>query len=221
MKTLYIVLVLIAAAAAYAVSGSGGGNPGVDEYGTIVTMDGVFRERPYQLLEVTENGEVTTWILTAQGKSDPMRVIDDLEGRHVTITGTRIFRSNLKVFEVEGIQTKGSATSPPLSEDIQGSRTLRGEIVDSKCAAGRMKPEGGVVHRECAIRCIKGGIPPTLMVRSGEDVSFYLLENLVGGRVNKAVLPFVADPVEIEATLHERGGLKILRFSPGRIVRLN
>ena len=102
MKTLYIVLVLIAAAAAYAVSGSGGGNVGVDEYGTIVTMEGVFRKQPYQLLEVTENGEVTTWILTAQGKSDPMKVIDDLEGRHVTITGTRIFRSNLKIFEVEG-----------------------------------------------------------------------------------------------------------------------
>ena len=40
--------------------------------------------------------------------------------------------------------------------------TLDGEIVDSKCFLGVMNPGERVVHRDCAIRCLSGGVPPML-----------------------------------------------------------
>ena len=43
---------------------------------------------------------------------------------------------------------------------------LRGEIVDSKCYLGVMNPGEGTVHRDCAARCLSGGLPPMLVVRS-------------------------------------------------------
>jgi hypothetical protein len=45
--------------------------------------------------------------------------------------------------------------------------TLSGEIVDSKCFLGVMNPGEGAVHRDCARRCLSGGIPPMLLVRDG------------------------------------------------------
>ena len=38
--------------------------------------------------------------------------------------------------------------------------TLIGEIVDSKRYLGVMNPGNGKVHRDCAVRCLSGGIPP-------------------------------------------------------------
>ena len=41
---------------------------------------------------------------------------------------------------------------------------VKGEIVDPKCFFGVMKPGEGKPHKDCAIRCILGGIPPVLKV---------------------------------------------------------
>jgi hypothetical protein len=41
-----------------------------------------------------------------------------------------------------------------------GEVDLVGEIVDSKCYLGNMNPGNGKVHRDSAVRCLSGGIPP-------------------------------------------------------------
>jgi len=77
---------------------------------------------------------------------------------------------------------------------------LRGEIVDPKCFFGVMKPGEGKPHKDCAIRCILGGIPPVLHVvdRNGAN-NYYLIVGANGEMMNKAVQNYVAAPVEILA----------------------
>jgi hypothetical protein len=41
-----------------------------------------------------------------------------------------------------------------------GEFDLVGEIVDRKCYLGNMNPGNGKVHRDCAVRCLSGGILP-------------------------------------------------------------
>jgi hypothetical protein len=99
--------------------------------------------------------------------------------------------------------------------------TLRGEIVDSKCFLGAMKPGAGKTHKECATLCIRGGIPP-MLATFGEDgsVTCYLLLDPAGGPLSAAALPFVADPVEVTGELDAHGDMLRLRVDVADIHRL-
>jgi hypothetical protein len=61
--------------------------------------------------------------------------------------------------------------------DLLGPITVRGELVDSKCYLGVMNPGHGKVHRDCAARCIGGGIPLALVPENvGKEHSiFYVM----------------------------------------------
>jgi hypothetical protein len=65
-----------------------------------------------------------------------------------------------------------------------------------------MKPGEGKPHRDCAIRCILGGISPMLAVKNEKgEANYYLLVSDDGGSINEAVQDYVAEPVEMKARL--------------------
>ena len=65
-----------------------------------------------------------------------------------------------------------------------------------------MKPGEGKPHRDCAIRCILGGISPMLAVKNEKgEINYYLLASDDGGSINEAVQDFVAEPVQMKARL--------------------
>jgi hypothetical protein len=98
--------------------------------------------------------------------------------------------------------------------------TLHGEIVDSKCYLGAMKPGGGKTHKACAMRCIAGGIPPMLVTRDGVGhETFYLLIAPDSGVANEAVYPFVGDRVEVTGSVEQFDDVVVLRASPDLIHR--
>ncbi len=102
-----------------------------------------------------------------------------------------------------------------------GEVVLQGEIVDSKCYIGVMNPGALKPHRACAINCLRGGIPPMLLVRTQDGGShLVLLTGPDGEAVNEAVLDYVAEPVEIYGKLERQGSLRILRADPSNIRRL-
>lgn len=90
--------------------------------------------------------------------------------------------------------------------------TLLGEIVDTKCYLGAMKPGRGKPHRDCASLCIRGGIPAALLVRtaSGERHLVHLL-NLRGRPLGRELLEWVGEPVEVWGTLRRRDNRLFLR----------
>jgi hypothetical protein len=67
----------------------------------------------------------------------------------------------------------------PKVKDL-GLIKIKGEIIDPKCYFGVMKPGEGKPHRDCAIRCILGGITPMLAVKNEQgDANYYLLASSV------------------------------------------
>ena len=91
-------------------------------------------------------------------------------------------------------------------------QTLVGEIVDTKCYLGAMKPGRGKPHRDCASLCIRGGIPAALLVRTegGERHLVHLL-NPQGQPLGRELLEWVGEPVEVWGTLRRRDNRLFLR----------
>jgi hypothetical protein len=101
-----------------------------------------------------------------------------------------------------------------------GVVTLAGEIIDSKCYLGAMKPGGRKTHKGCAILCLSGGVPPMLVTRAGGSrEQFYLLVGPDGGPIAHDVLDFVGDPVELTGAVERQGDLQVLRVAPNGIRR--
>lgn len=73
-----------------------------------------------------------------------------------------------------------------------------------------MRPDVGHGHRACAQLCILGGIPPVLVTTDAEGRDMHhVLASPDGGRINDAVAPFAAEPVEVRGRLVRRGDLHV------------
>jgi hypothetical protein len=98
----------------------------------------------------------------------------------------------------------GPAPVRPTSEDF-GELRLKGEIVDAKCYMGVMNPGSGHVHRDCAVRCLSGGLPA--MFVSGEK------KMLLEGFNLKENLRRVGVPIELKGKLRKEGEWLVLRIT--------
>ena len=105
---------------------------------------------------------------------------------------------------------------PTIQETIRdlGTVTLTGEIVDSKCYLGVMNPGQGKVHRDCAARCLSGGIPPIFVTADGREQ--FLLVGPDGRALGRdALREFIAEPIQIQGELLESGSTRLLKIDPG------
>jgi hypothetical protein len=62
------------------------------------------------------------------------------------------------------------------------------------------------VHRDCAVRCISGGIPPALLVR---DAAGHAMTLLLAG-IQPRLLDHIAEPVTLHGRLVRSEGRLIL-----------
>jgi hypothetical protein len=90
---------------------------------------------------------------------------------------------------------------------------LTGELVDSKCFLGVMRPAVGKVHRGCAIRCLAGGVPPGLLLRNS-DINSSVMVLLLSGAAGK----FVVDPQWAGRKMTARGQLEMQDGLPVLVV---
>lgn len=180
------------------------------EFGEVQDFEGVVRLVPYPVLEVsTPEGDLEGhWLLVAFGKHGAGPQVADFADRRVRLRGTLVYRGdgpgpNLRTMveveagSVEVVEDAGVEKRPR----SLGRFTLRGEIVDSKCWLGVMKPGQGKAHRACASLCIRGGIPPMLALGEDEDVPNLLLLGSDGEAINDEILHVVAEPVEISGDI--------------------
>src|SRR5437899_1420391 len=94
-----------------------------------------------------------------------------------------------------------------------GTVTVTGEIVDSKCYLGVMNPGSGKVHRDCAARCLSGGIPPIFIASDGHE-QFLLVSNEGEALGRDSLREFIAEPVTIRGELLQRGHDRLLMMDP-------
>jgi hypothetical protein len=188
----------------------------IDTSGT-VTIEGLLTVDPYPVLHVAGN-EPKSVILVLIGKHSA----DDIALPHantlVSVTGSSINRGGWSMLEISGSESieknpEGKLVTVPEAQAL-GEVTMRGEIVDSKCFLGVMKPGPGKIHRACAALCLLGGIPPMFVIRDPEGQKFgYLLTDSTGRSSSKQLSPMVATPVKVNGTLEKRGDLTYLKLS--------
>ncbi|MEM6639052.1 MAG: hypothetical protein AAF610_04040 [Pseudomonadota bacterium] len=216
-----LVAVLIPLSASrYAASGF--------EFGTTRMFAGVLSEHPYPTLLVPRPGKhdgmpYSRYLLVAPGKFGLQALTNGLKGRRVELQGTVIHRDDHTMIEVvpESLKVGAADATVTSQPEALGNVTLRGEIVDSKCYLGLMKPSTRKPHKACAIRCLAGGIPAILVVtRPDGGTEHVILSDLDGRALNNRILDRVAEPVVVTGALTRRGGDLILMADPGDIRRV-
>ena len=205
----------------------------VFEWSTVKKFSGVLKIDPYPHLLVPRPGATgarnnfSTYYLVAPFKFGLDRgKLSALDGKTVSLQGTLIYRGNQTMIEAvpDSIKVAGRQLPPPVGiETVSlGRQTFIGEIVDSKCCLGVMNPGQLIPHRDCAILCLSGGIPPILFVRQRIGPPIYLLLASADNQpVNQEVLDLVAEPVQITGEVERQGELLILRADPSTYRRVN
>lgn len=148
--------------------------PGSFEFGVRRTFTGVILKSPLPLLRsVSTNGAVTHHLLVGSGKYGLPAFARGNAGKLVRFDGSLIQKGDSAMVELNAPKTfkvLGPATGGelPQKQERITEIVLTGELVDTKCYFGVMRPATGKVHRACAVRCLSGGVPPGLLVRDHE-----------------------------------------------------
>lgn len=181
---------------------------------------GVVQEHPYPALRLAHPGGESSYLLVRPGKHGAGDLVRGLDGQSVRLSGQLIYRGAHTMLEVEprSVVTLDGRPAPALEKVLlQADVVLAGEIVDSKCYLGVMNPSTGKVHRDCAARCISGGLPPALLVASGGGAELYLLVSEKDAPLGRELLPRVAEPVQVRGAVVQQGPYLLLRTNLERI----
>jgi len=166
--------VLVVAMAALLAAGQKPAESGAFEFGVTQSFEGVLSETPLPLLRtVSASGAVTNYLLVGAGKHGLPAFVRGHNGMRVRFEGTLIHQGSAVMIELNRAASFEVLGVPEASERDPGFRTvgevfLTGELVDTKCWYGVMRPATGKVHRACAVRCLSGGVPPGLLLRDTE-----------------------------------------------------
>lgn len=191
---------------------------GLHEYGHLRTFEGVLRAEPVpRLVGATASGEPgvpDSLVLTGPGKFGIDEAARALEGRRVRFRGTLIRRdlAMAELTERASLEDLGPAGAQDMAATASslGRVQLTGELVDTKCWLGVMRPGNGKVHRACAIRCLSGGVPPGLLVRRDDDALVTILLRAPAPAASaEGVAPPIIDPQFAARLLRVQGELEI------------
>lgn len=208
---------------------------GVWEDGRVQSFTGLVLAHPYPMLITSDNGAPRTLLLVEVGKRGAQSRIDAHDGALAQLSGWVLHREGRTILELEpgdaylkpADPTAAAPAALSIASVTPGSQrlTIRGEIVDSKCFLGAMKPGQGKAHKACATLCVTGGIPPVLIAydkpaSANAPPRIYLLMGEHGGPLDPALRAFIADPVEITGTLSTVGDLNVLSVAAKDVRRL-
>ncbi len=189
------------------------------------TIAGLLVVDPYPVLhriDPQDAAQVESVLLVRQGKFSADEWARPHAGKWVSLTGYPIRRGGWSMFEVadeqaisveldfdpEALTRLQVATRPVPLEPV----TLKGEVADSKCFLGVMKPGSGAVHKACAEVCLLGGIPAMLVVRGPEDKKYgYMLTQADGSSLSTTISHHAAETVVVSGTLQKKGDLLYIR----------
>lgn len=202
--------------------------PGLWNPDAVREWRGIVTAEPYAMLRTLDLGTgPRTALLSCLGKCGVTARIGALAGQPVVVKGSLIQRAPHTMISVdeEGdwirVDERGlinpSLRFPPAAP--LGEVSLVGEILDSKCWFGAMRPSEGKVHKACAALCIRGGIPPAFFVR-GPDQQATLMIMTNGRAHGQDLLPWVADPVRVTGRVSRIGDLLVLDAPVSSIQRI-
>ncbi len=199
--------------------------PGVFEFGTQRSFEGILLESPLPRLRVSgPGGAVTNFLIVGAGKHGLPAFARGHGGRSVRFSGTLIQKGAARMIEMNDPSSfmvlTGESAAPASKTEPLGTVFLTGELVDTKCYFGVMRPATGKIHRACAVRCLSGGVPPGLLVRDREGNGVVVMLTGENGRPAGFDVEWAARVVEVDGRLRLEDGTLILeaaslRLSPG------
>lgn len=201
------------------------------EFGTLTEVKGIYFKEPVPNIKVVNGKDIwgneiyVTVPLIGFGKHGPDGLIADMEkeknisfeGKEITLKGTLLYNDGKLLMQIDAndkpliaVSENKMNTTFDAPKEI-GMLDVKGEIVDPKCFFGVMKPGEGKPHKDCAIRCILGGISPVFKVTNEEGKqNYYLVVGEHGEKMNEAVQDYVASQVSIHAKAVEYGDWIVL-----------
>jgi hypothetical protein len=214
--TVVLLFVLaLGGAGLFAVSQRTVSTPASFEFGQQREFEGTLVASPYPALLVTrpnasaDQPRYSFYSLVAPGKHGADSAVSDFVGSAVRLRGTLIYRDDQTMIELvpDSISAVGGSQAVlPHFEEL-GNFTLTGEIVDSKCNFGVMNPGRGKVHKDCAVRCLSGGITPAFITDSFQGRPAALLLTTEGGKPlpKETFLSHVAQPLQLRGAVRKSG----------------
>ncbi len=204
------------------------------EFGQLTTMEGVLVNKPVPMLRVKQGDTIQHLLLLDAMKFGATQTIQDMEekanttliNKVVQLKGTLAFFEGKTTLELtEGANAfVGLGTSSPIASISMrplGTKKLRGEIIDSKCFFGVMKPGSGKIHKSCAVRCLSGGVPAIFRSNNSKgNKEYYLLLGENGESINKDLLSYTADHIQLQGNISQMADWKIIHTSPSTICPL-
>jgi hypothetical protein len=177
---------------------------------------GTLAREPYPMLRVNTPAGLKTYLLVSDEKRGAEAALGVTPDGPVKLSGFPIGRSGIAMIELVANDVAVISETPTIDEparEVHSTATLEGEIVDSKCWLGVMRPGEGHLHKACASLCIRGGIPPIFVTRGGSaNPSIMLLTQADGSAVPPdLIIPYVADAVRVTGTIERRGDLWVLK----------
>jgi hypothetical protein len=189
------------------------------EFSKLRDFEGTIVARPYPSLLVSRPGQpdqgdsTSEYLLVAPGKHGADSLISSFVDKNVRLRGQLIYRDGETMIEIDpgSLQQRGTQSAGQAVTESLGTLTVTGEIVDSKCYLGVMNPGSGKVHRDCASRCLSGGIPPLFVeFLSGKT---FLLVGADGSALSyNEIKTFIAEPLTIHGEHLQTGEQHLLRI---------
>ncbi len=201
---------------------------GAWDMGTPVTLSGSVSAAPYAHLRRFANGGVQTALLGCETKCGATERLEAIafESGSAQVRGTLLQRDGYAMLATasspDWITPDAGVIEPPapVLEDL-GETTLSGEILDTKCWFGAMRPNEGLSHKACAMLCIANGVPPYFGVRDAHGRERALMiTDPEGGALVQPILSFVAEPVRATGRIVRIDDLFQFRMDPATLDRL-
>ena len=97
-------------------------------------------------------------------------------------------------------------------KEKQAEITLTGEITDVKCYMNGMANDMGDDHKQCAIDCIKGGLPVGILEEKTQKL--YVLVPSKGMKgANEELVKYASQKVKLTGNFVEKGGAKMFFYT--------
>jgi hypothetical protein len=195
------------------------------------TRTGIVIAQPYPVLYLPPSAEHPAGQsipLSGGGKTGVQDLAARMEGRPVDVSGIILRRGDFELIQVSGNKGMVEAADPGALDgwngpgvESHGEVSLKGELVDSKCWHGAMRPGEGKTHKLCANLCLIGGVPLTFAVRTPDGgIRSLLIAGPDGREITGPLLDHVAQFVELTGMLESRGDLLVLKVDPTAVRRL-
>jgi hypothetical protein len=197
---------------------------GTFEYGRVPRWTGRLVAEPLPLLVGATRDDdpgtpPTTLVLVGTGKHGVSGDVRALDGSIATLRGSRVARDgDVSMLEVHSVEESSAAPRTAPATSSLGPATLVGELVDTKCWLGVMRPATGKVHRACAVRCLSGGVPPGLLVHLGDGDVVTVLLSGSEGRPLDVPARLAARVLRVEGELEVREDVLVLRVARWSLV---